>query len=565
MRAASQQLNSYQLVAPQHVIEAARSLRSALHTQHVLPADMAPKDLAHTVEDVNTEATLQIAALHAQFLKHTSTMHATLAKPLKDIYLSFDCGPSADALKNTSEYPQGGVEGRHQRSEAYYRQQTDARGWVIVERIKCALTAQGWTVHTGDDYPYHRVYQDIESCKRGEKPLDLNLNGVMSRQTGAQGVGDFAEALGLRLHVSGKLSSSNAVFPLNLPEVLARVCRERLSKMNEERVAQGDSLSSLETKVHVEAQRFQVVSSKYQADTDTTLVDLGIHPTQTKVDRCSPESLASTIYLACESSIEKTHTQILAPPNKLTACHWPWPLATQGTQGIDYDIQSAQQIQQSWAVVMVVSKRYMRACQDLQCVSGRINSKAVSEMRNAVWFKGCDRIVALLVDDAQDVGVPLTWRGRMGDTLRTCAYFHCGTNNFDSGMTKLEAHLNKQMRMSYHPTPPNKLKEPFTGVKKHLAPRQEAPCHGKPVAGGSLMTSQEEARSAFTDAIRMLPHPRSPPTAHDDDSENRGNTSAARRTKVDVKNADEASLLSALKVAQSLPAPETPSLINRRI
>ena len=119
--------------------------------------------------------------------------------------------------------------------------------------------------------------------------------------------------------------------------------------------------------------------------------------------------------------------------------------------------------------------------------------------------------------------MPLTWRGRMGDALGSCAYFHCGTNNFDSGMTKLEAHLNKKMRMSYHPPPTNKLKEPFTGVKKHLAPRQEAPCHGKPVAGGSLMTSQEEARSAFTDAVRMLPHFRSPLTARADDSKNRGN------------------------------------------
>ena len=74
--------------------------------------------------------------------------------------------------------------------------------------------------------------------------------------------------------------------------------------------------------------------------------------------------------------------------NKLTGCFWPWPLPKMDSDKTGYDIQSSQQIQESWAVLMLVTKRYLRACTDLEFVSQSSNSKAISEMRNAVWFKG---------------------------------------------------------------------------------------------------------------------------------------------------------------------------------
>ena len=40
-------------------------------------------------------------------------------------------------------------------------------------------------------------------------------------------------------------------------------------------------------------------------------------------------------------------------------------------------LTASQKIQQSWAVVMLVTKRYMRACQDLEFLSRGANSKAV--------------------------------------------------------------------------------------------------------------------------------------------------------------------------------------------
>jgi len=107
----------------------------------------------------------------------------------------------------------------------------------------------------------------------------------------------------MRLCISGKIASSGS-----LPEQLARMCRERLvcevckephyvstgpdylmrelslhtilqEKMNAERAAEGEALSSVDSKVYVEDTRFKVVSSKYELDTDTSFFDMARHST----------------------------------------------------------------------------------------------------------------------------------------------------------------------------------------------------------------------------------------------------------------------------------------------
>jgi len=550
MRKAGQQLQSSQLVGPQHVIEAARALRAALHTQAKLPKELAPNDLAQTVQNVNTEALFEIARAHSLFLQQASAIQNTLKTPLKDIYISFDCGPPAHLLKNASEYFYGGEEGRHKRSEVHYQQKTDASGWALLHRVKAALSAYGWTVHTGDDFPYDRVYQEIQCSRRGEKPLDLQTNGTMSRKTGVHGVGDYAESLGMRLTIRGDLSKTSSVFPVNLPDLLARVCKQSLTKSNEERLTKGETLSALDSKVHVEASRFEVVSIKYDREDDMTVADIAIHPTQTKVDRCSAETLASTVYLASRDEA----MEMFPPPNKLEGCHWPWPLPTKGTELTDYDITASQKIQQSWAVVMLVTKRYMRACQDLEFLSRGANSKAVSEMRNAVWFKGAQRIVLLLCDDAKEIGVPFTWRGRMGDMLRECPYLDCTPTSVDACMPKLHKHLAEKMGMTYD-APPKRASAPsLTRVEAQTIPRDgPPPANLKPVPGGSLLSSHEELSSGFVDTLRSL-HPDG--TAADAAVPDQNSILRALNKIMPPEQAPSATISSALKLADSLQTPK---------
>ena len=549
-RESGQLLKSSQLVGPQHVIQAARALREALQTQAKLPKELAPNDLAQTVQDVNAEALLEIARAHSLFLQQASAMHNTLKTPLKDIYISFDFGPPAHLLKNESEYLNGGEEGRHKRSEVHYQQKTDARGWALLSKVKEALSAYGWTVHTGDDFPYDRVFQEIQCSKKGEKPLDLQTNGTLSRKTGVHGVGDYAESLGMRLTIRGDLSKSSAVFPVNLPVLLARVCKQLLIKGNQEQESKGETLSGIDTKVHVEAGRFEVVSIKYDRESDMTVADVAIHPTQTKVDRCSAETLASAVYTASRDKA----IEILPPPNKLDGCHWPWPLPTKGTELTDYDIKSSQKIQQSWAVVMLVTKRYLRACQDLEFLSRGANSKAVSEMRNAVWFKGAPRIVVLLCDDIKEIGVPFTWRGRMGDMLRECSHFDCTPTSVDACMPKLHKHLAEKMAMTYE-KPSKKAAAPsLTRVEAQTMPRDgPPPAHLKPVPGGSLLSSAEELPSAFVDALRSLPADRA--AAHTTVPDKKPALRALNKL-VPPGQAPSATISSALTLANSLPAPK---------
>ena len=200
----TEQLSSFQLTGPERVIEAARSLRTALHKQNKLPKDFTPVDLDIIVKNVNTEAKLQISLTHDLFLQTAQEVNKIAAKPLKDIFISFDCGPPAHAFAHQN-VPED--KSSTQSSEAYYMKQTDALGWAVVKKLKKALEAKGWKVHMGEDYPYQRVYQEIESSRPGEKPLGLHTNGLMSRKSGANGVGDYAESLGVRLYISGDVSS----------------------------------------------------------------------------------------------------------------------------------------------------------------------------------------------------------------------------------------------------------------------------------------------------------------------------------------------------------------------
>jgi len=50
-------------------------------------------------------------------------------------------------------------------------------------------------------------------------------------------------------------------------------------KVNAERAAEGEAMSSVDSKVYVEDTRFKVVSSKYELDTDTSFFDLARHST----------------------------------------------------------------------------------------------------------------------------------------------------------------------------------------------------------------------------------------------------------------------------------------------
>jgi hypothetical protein len=354
----------------------------------------------------------------------------------------------------------------------------------------------------------------------------------------------------MRLTIRGDLSKSSAVFPVNLPVLLARVCKQLLIKGNQEQESKGETLSGIDTKVHVEAGRFEVVSIKYDRESDMTVADVAIHPTQTKVDRCSAETLASAVYTASRDKA----IEILPPPNKLDGCHWPWPLPTKGTELTDYDIKSSQKIQQSWAVVMLVTKRYLRACQDLEFLSRGANSKAVSEMRNAVWFKGAPRIVVLLCDDIKEIGVPFTWRGRMGDMLRECSHFDCTPTSVDACMPKLHKHLAEKMAMTYE-KPSKKAAAPsLTRVEAQTMPRDgPPPAHLKPVPGGSLLSSAEELPSAFVDALRSLPADRA--AAHTTVPDKKPALRALNKL-VPPGQAPSATISSALTLANSLPAPK---------
>ena len=51
----------------------------------------------------------------------------------------------------------------------------------------------------------------------------------------------------------------------------------------------------------------------------------------------------------------------------------------------------------------------------------------------------------LLVDDLNDLGVPFTWRGRMGDMLRDCVWFDGSPRSLDSSMPKLQKHFTNIM------------------------------------------------------------------------------------------------------------------------
>ena len=57
---------------------------------------------------------------------------------------------------------------------------------------------------------------------------------------------------------------------------------------------------------------------------NTTDIDIAVHPTQTKVDRCSVETLDSTTYQACEQGTLRSLLGL--PPDQDVKCHWPWPL-----------------------------------------------------------------------------------------------------------------------------------------------------------------------------------------------------------------------------------------------
>ena len=546
LRQCTVQLGSQQLNGANRVIEAARSLRTATFIANGLPRELVPKDLSLNIAEVNAEAQLQLAHAHAQWLQQTAAVHATASKPLKDIYISFDCGPPPGQHKILEA---SSMQGIPISSAVNDLQRTDARGWAILERLKRALTAKGWTVHTGEDYPYHRVYQEIECSRRGEKPLGLRMHGVASRKAHAHGIGDYAECLGMRLEIAGDLTSSSV--HSDLPAALALLCRQRLNEMNRERsdppgleqipltavpdsramltpstsdptqMTLGESLSTLDRKIHVEEGRFEIMSTKCEAKvsehgSDITHVVVAIRPTQTKVDRCSPETLASAIFSASEMALPIPLKEVPdAESSHIKGCHWPWPLPSRGTELTDYDIKSAQQIQHSWAVLLLVTKRYARACQDDDFLANGKNSKAISEMRNAVWFKGASRIVACLVDESSDgcdVGVPATWRGRMGDMLGDCVSFDFSPPAFDTSIPKLHAYLNNTMAMSRSkPAMPHAL-PPITAVRSKLEAREEPrPLDAIPTAGGSVVLSSRALPSAFLDAITS-PLPGTPET-----------------------------------------------------
>jgi hypothetical protein len=69
------------------------------------------------------------------------------------------------------------------------------------------------------------------------------------------------------------------------PDYLMRELRELIlhtilqEKINAERAAEGEALSSVDSKVYVEDTRFKVVSSKYELDTDTSFFDMASHST----------------------------------------------------------------------------------------------------------------------------------------------------------------------------------------------------------------------------------------------------------------------------------------------
>ena len=72
MLQAQQQVASLLSPGPGHVIEAARSLRAALHMQARLPKELAPDILEEVAKDVNTETLREIARAHSAF-KHAAS------------------------------------------------------------------------------------------------------------------------------------------------------------------------------------------------------------------------------------------------------------------------------------------------------------------------------------------------------------------------------------------------------------------------------------------------------------------------------------------------------------
>lgn len=157
----------------------------------------------------------------------------------------------------------------------------------------------------------------------------------------------------------------------------------------------------------VTATRFKVTSVA-SSKGNLFNIDVRVLSRKLETDPHSSQFVANAVYRAVEQDSELLQTPIL-----IRGCHIPYGTLHPRASG-DFANKVRGKVQQCWAVVFVVTKRFYARAQH-----SAHTSKAGIEIAEAAQARGPGRVIALV---AEELGPPPTWRGLLGKALGECHY-----------------------------------------------------------------------------------------------------------------------------------------------